>query len=187
MPENTSRLFRGPKVTNKSTEEPCQKGSTDCMYLTPSGGCAAEWCIYAELPKMVSGSRELTCSVCGINKKTVSMYSGTTSYICPECQEKIKKVTPDEKLCSVCKTNKVAVDQYICIDCQTKLITVIKDPKCAICGTSVSVGEYICQSCRDKIKSSTRESACPICGANTGIGGSICSSCASKIKEKLNE
>lgn len=186
MSDSKSRLFRGPKATKEEINY-CQKNSSDCVYLTSNGTCAAEWCIYAELPKMNTSARELTCSVCGENKKTVSMYSNITSYICPECQEKIKKVTPDEKLCSVCKTNKVSVDQYICTDCQTKLITVIKDPKCSICGSPVSVGEYVCSSCKNKINQSISSNDCPICGASTGIGGSICSSCASIIRSKINE
>lgn len=152
MSSDKGRLFRGPNLSARVADEPCQKGSSDCMYLTSSGGCAAEWCIYAELPKMVSDSRELTCSVCGVNKKSVSMYSGITSYICPQCQEKIKKITPDEKLCAVCRTNTVPVDQYICNDCQSKLVSITKDLKCPICGTSISPGQSMCDSCAQKIK-----------------------------------
>lgn len=157
MSENNSRLFRGPINKSRSNVEPCNKGSADCMFLSTGGGCSAESCIFDELPLVTGGSRQLTCSVCGTNKTTVSIYSGTTSFICPECQEKLKKITQDEKLCSVCKVNKVSVDQYICLECQTKLVKSIEN------------------------------STCTICGANTGIGDSICSSCAEKIKVKINE
>ena len=142
----------------QTANEQCQEGIDDCQYLTSSGECSAEWCVYSQLPKMVINSRELTCSVCGKNKKTFSSYSGITSYTCPECKEKLKKITKDDKLCSVCGKNTVDVDQYICTDCQQKLIKVTKNLTCAICGTSISVGESICSSCSSKIREKLNES-----------------------------
>lgn len=157
MSENNSRMFRGPVNTIKYEVEPCQKGSTDCMYLSSGGGCSAESCIFAELPTMISSNRELTCSVCGVNKKSFSTYSGISSYICSECQEKLKKITPTEKTCSVCGVNKIAIDQYICSECQEKLIKVIGTSTCPICGASINVNESICSTCAEKIKEKINE------------------------------
>lgn len=149
------RLYRPSTLKTKSSSS-CMKNSSDCMYLS-NGSCTAEWCIYEELPKITNNNRELTCYVCGKNKKTVSIYSGTTSYVCPECQEKINKITQDEKLCSVCNTNKVQVDQYICSECQEKLVKSMKNDTCCICGSSTSIGKCICDTCANKIKEKINE------------------------------
>lgn len=147
-----SKLVDNRSYQPKTSENVCMKGSSDCMFLTSSGGCSAEWCIFNELPKITTGGNELTCSICGKNKKTVSPYSGITSFICDECSEKIKKITPKQKPCAVCGVNNVEVDQYICSDCQQKILKTIKDTKCAICGQPVNPGEYICSTCSTKIK-----------------------------------
>lgn len=130
--------------------------TADCMYNV-GGGCAAEWCIFNELPKMVTSSRTLTCSVCNEATKTVSIHSGITSFICEKCRTKIKKVTPDEKPCSVCGTNKVPVDQYICNDCQKKISKTIKNLSCPICGTHIEPGQSICVSCSSRIRGKLNE------------------------------
>ena len=89
-----SKIVDNRSYSNKPDDSAsCMKGSSDCQYLTESGGCSAEWCIFEELPKMINSSRELTCSICGKNKKSFSSYSGVRSYICDECNKKIKKIT----------------------------------------------------------------------------------------------
>ena len=63
-----------------------------------------------------------------------------------------------ELTCEVCKKNKTTVSvysgetKYICDDCLDKLYTVIKDPTCDICGTSIPVNRSICTACAAKIK-----------------------------------
>ena len=108
------------------SEKGCQLNIPDCEYLNSDGNCSAEWCIYSQLPKMITKSKILTCSVCKKNKTTVSTYSGITSYICPECQ--------------------------------VKLIKVIEDKKCPICGTNININESICSSCSTKIRNRLDES-----------------------------
>lgn len=135
----------------------CMKGVSDCQFLTASGGCSAEWCIFEELPSMISGSRELTCSICGKNKKTVSAYSGISSFVCDECSKKIKKITPDKKLCAVCGENEVELDQSICTTCQKDLLKTIKNLKCPICGKNINPGQSICTECSTKIKEKLNE------------------------------
>lgn len=127
----------------------------DCMYNV-NGGCAAEWCIYSELPKFVAASRIVTCSICGETTTTVSLNSGTTSWVCPKCQEKIKKVTPDERPCSICG-KMVPVDQYICTDCQKKISKTITNLTCPICGASIKPGQTMCSSCASKVRSKLNE------------------------------
>lgn len=148
-------------VLNKEfpdTETGCRLGRMDCQYLDSNGDCSAEWCIYEELPKIIKTDKKVTCSICGKNTKIISLYSGITEYTCPECRTKIKKITKDEKLCSVCNENKIAVDQYICTSCQKKLITYVNhNQKCSICGTSTSVGVSVCSSCSSKIREKLNE------------------------------
>ena len=77
----------------------CQKGIADCMFNV-NGDCSAEWCIFAELPDIVVGSKSISCSVCG-NTTTVSIYSGSSNYICPDCQSKIKQCI-ENPTCAIC-------------------------------------------------------------------------------------
>ena len=148
-----SKIVDNRSYSNKPDDSAsCMKGSSDCQYLTESGGCSAEWCIYEELPKMINSSRELTCSICGKNKKSFSSYSGVRSYICDECNKKIKKITPDKKLCAICNTNEVELDQCICTSCQKDILSVIKNNTCPICGRSTKPGQYICTTCSAQIK-----------------------------------
>ena len=100
-----------PRTTGSTS---CMKGVYDCMYSTPEGGCCAEWCIYNELPSMDITSKEITCDVCQKNKKTVSIYSGTSSFICDECVEELRKLT-QERNCLICGVT-VKGDQ-ICPQC----------------------------------------------------------------------
>lgn len=139
-----------------STPETYTCQSVDCMFNV-NGACSAEWCIFNELPAITTSSRTVTCSICGEATKSFSLMSGTTSYICSKCQEKIKKVTPDEKPCSVCSSNMVATDEYICKECQEKIAKTIKDTSCPICGSSINPGEYICKTCANKIKEKLNE------------------------------
>lgn len=153
---SNSRLYRGSKSSTTTDVEVCRKNSTDCMYLNSNGTCSAEWCIYEELPKIISTGRELTCSICGKNKKTVSIYSGITSYICEECQQKLKLITPDKKHCALCSTE-ISLDQVICTDCQKKLVDIIEEKTCPICGTPIDINQSICSSCAQKIKEKINE------------------------------
>lgn len=108
----------------KDDTNPCQKNIKDCMFRT-SKGCAAEWCIFAELPQITTETRTLTCSICGKNKKKVSMLSGMTSYICSECQEKIHKVI-DNPTCAICGA-KVEQGQSLCSVCISKIRSKINE------------------------------------------------------------
>lgn len=112
-------MFRGPKINTKvSAGIGCSKGISDCMYAS-GGGCSAEWCIYEELPKMVSTSKELTCDICGESTKSVSVYSGINSYICDNCREKMKKIIKINN-CSICGASTEPGIQ-ICSSCSTKI------------------------------------------------------------------
>lgn len=69
----------------------CKKNIKDCMFLMDDNECCAEWCIFEELPKVINLERKITCSICNINSKTVSVYSGQKDYICEECINKIRE------------------------------------------------------------------------------------------------
>ena len=73
------------------TEEGCQLGTTDCMFLDNDGDCTAEWCIFSQLPKVINTTRTVTCSICGGSPKLVTVYSGIRDYICPTCKQKIRE------------------------------------------------------------------------------------------------
>lgn len=154
-----SKLLDNRSYSNKPSDNAsCMKGISDCQFLTASGGCSAEWCIFSELPTMLNSvGKELTCSICGKNKKTVSAYSGISSFVCDECRQKIKKITPDKKVCPVCKENEIDLDQYICPTCQKNLLLTIKNNHCPICGKSILPGQYICSECSLKIKEKLNE------------------------------
>lgn len=67
----------------------CMLGESSCMFNV-DGNCAAEWCIFSQLPKMLTTTREVTCMICEEEKTELSVLSGQTNYICPKCLEKIK-------------------------------------------------------------------------------------------------
>lgn len=153
-----SKILDNRSYSNKPSDSAsCRKGASDCMFSTKSGGCSAEWCIFEELPAVTSSGRELTCSICGKNKKTFSTYSGISSFVCDECSAKIKKITPDKKKCAVCGEAEIELDQSICKECQKKLLKTIKNLKCPICGKSIEPGQGICTACSIKIKEKLNE------------------------------
>ena len=144
----------GSSSINKQATVSCEHG-VDCMYKSASGGCTAEWCIFSQLPKIVNNSKKLKCSVCGKNEKTVSVYSGISSFVCDECTEKINKVIKD-RTCPICGTS-IELEEVICSNCAGKLKEAIADRHCPICGTSISLSQTMCSSCASRIRSKLNE------------------------------
>lgn len=107
------------KSEDYSTTIKCVKNITDCKYIAKDGKtCSAEWCIYNELPKMITEEKEINCILCD-KSKTVSIYSSESSYICPECKEIIDKIFKNSK-CQICG-NKTNPGQFICENCAIKI------------------------------------------------------------------
>lgn len=111
-------MFRQKTVSAKSSSISCSKGIADCMYAS-NGGCSAEWCIFEELPKMVNGSKSISCDICGSTSKTVSVYSGINSFICDDCKDKIKKIMKINN-CIICGASTDTGTQ-ICSTCASKI------------------------------------------------------------------
>lgn len=135
---------------SRSNSISCMKNISDCMFLGQNGSCIAEWCIFEELPTVINTTKSLTCSICNETKKTVSTFSGIGSFICDKCNEKIKKVTPDNKQCSICGSF-IKLEETICNNCKNNINKTINS-NCVFCGTSTSNGNSICSACVDIIR-----------------------------------
>lgn len=105
------------KLTKSVTTGSCMKNVNDCRYRS-NNGCSAEWCIYEELPKIVNENKTISCEICGV-EKTVSIYSGETSYICDDCKKQIKKILTESK-CSLCGAS-TNVGEALCSNCKNKI------------------------------------------------------------------
>lgn len=70
--------------------------------------------------------------------------------------------TKKEIECVMCGKKKTvsiynAETSYICPDCDKIIDDLIRNPKCAICGNSVSPGQLVCKSCQSKLKEKLNE------------------------------
>lgn len=98
-----------------STDMKCSKNISDCRYISKDGKtCSAEWCIFDELPKMITEEKEIKCIICG-TPKTVSIYSGESNYICSKCEKVIERVFKNPK-CLICGAD-IEAGQYLCENC----------------------------------------------------------------------
>lgn len=92
----TSKIIDRRCYTKKKEENiKCVKNDPDCMFTDGKGNCIAEWCIFDKVPKVITATKIVTCTICG-HKSTVSALSATKGYICPECINKIKELISNE-------------------------------------------------------------------------------------------
>ena len=79
--------------------------------------------------------------------------------------DNLPKILKDTKLikCAICNENTTRVSLYsnrtefICSTCQPKLIRIIKNKSCPICGRGIQYYESICTTCASKIKENIYE------------------------------
>lgn len=106
-----------------------------------------------------------TSETVGCSKNSDCMFfngSGCSAEWC--IFERLPKMINTSKTieCLICgNTKTVSVysgkSDYICDDCKEDIKKLINNPKCEICGTTVSVGKCICNTCRNKIKEKINE------------------------------
>ena len=146
-----SRILDKEYKTSDSLNVSCSEGHSDCMFNI-NGTCSAEWCIFKELPKMITTGKNVKCKVCKKNTTNVSVYSGQNEYICNDCLQKIYNIIENPK-CGICGKS-VELGESICSSCRSELES---SSKCAICGTKTSLGKSICSTCATRIRGKLNE------------------------------